>query len=56
MFKPNDTSFAIVSAPKHNFVKGMDVVCALERGDKLVSAKVLRKRNRVYKPEVTPGD
>ncbi len=35
-------------------VKGMDVVAALEVGDKLVSAKVLRKRNHEYKPEVTP--
>ena len=34
-------------------VKGMDVVVGMQVGDELVSAKVLRKRNHEYKPEVT---
>lgn len=35
-------------------IDGMDVVAALERGDEIKSAKVVRKRNHEYKPETVP--
>lgn len=35
-------------------VKGMDVVAAIEPNDTIKTAKVLRKRNHEYKPEVAP--
>jgi len=37
-------------------VTGMDIVAALEVGDEIESATVIRKRNHPYKPETTPGD
>lgn len=35
-------------------VEGMDVVAAIEQGDPIVSAEVIRKRNHPYQPETQP--
>ena len=37
-------------------VKGVDVAAAVEVGDRLVSAKILRKRNHEYKPKITADE
>jgi cyclophilin family peptidyl-prolyl cis-trans isomerase len=35
-------------------IEGMDIVLALQQGDVITKATVVRKRNHEYKPEVTP--
>ena len=44
--------FAPLIAGMAPLVDGMDVACALVKGDTLVHAVVLRKRDHPYRPEV----